>query len=227
MLGVIRLFVLVLFLGLAMGLVMKRVSFLLVERRAGAELARKYTNGPWYTSLWMGLNALCWLLIWAAGGVSLFTIEAALIVSVCVALAAIDAMIKKLPNELLLALFAVHAVALAASREFSAVPSCLLGAAVGFGLFLLPAMMGKGAGFGDVKFAAAAGFILAASDFLVSIVLMALLLLAYTAYLLISRKGGLKSKVALGPFLAAGLIAVLLFKAGMAQSPFGYLITML
>ena len=38
---------------------------------------------------------------------------------------------------------------------------------------------------------------------------MTLILLVYTAYIIITGKGNLKTKIALGPFIAAGFVAVL------------------
>jgi len=206
---------------------MKKIASLLIRKRADEELAHTYTRGSLFNALWMGVNALCWLAIWAVGGISLYTIEIALVVSVCIMLAVVDILTRKIPNELLLALLLIHAASLLAAGKTDSIAYNLLGAAIGFVVFLLPALFGKGAGLGDVKFAAAAGFILAAYDFLFSVLLMTLFLLIYTAYLVITRKGGLKSKVALGPFLAASLFAVMLFKAGAPQGIFGYIMAML
>ncbi|MDK2943059.1 MAG: hypothetical protein PWP56_2572, partial [Acetobacterium sp.] len=71
------------------------------------------------------------------------------------------------------------------------------------------AMIGKGAGWGDVKYAAAVGFCLGVYGIISAIMIMTFFLMIYTIYLIIRRKGNLKSKVALGPFMASGFVSVL------------------
>jgi len=87
----------------------------------------------------------------------------------------------------------------------------IFGLVIGFIIFFLPAMIGKGAGWGDVKYAAAVGFCLGAYGIISAIVIMTFFLMIYAFYLIISGKGNLKSKVALGPFMASGFVSVLIF----------------
>jgi prepilin signal peptidase PulO-like enzyme (type II secretory pathway) len=222
------LFALVLVLGLAIGYVMEKVSFELVRKRTDANVAQRISNGPLHTAIWMSTNCAVWLAIWRIGGISLYTVEVAIIASICIMLSAIDILIRKIPNELLAALFIVHLMALLLGKKYAELPAYLLGAAVGLILFLLPALFRKGGvGLGDVKLASAVGFILTTGEFFVSAVLMAVLLLIYTAYLLITGKGGFKSKVALGPFIAASLVAIMTFKALTSQGPLEYITRML
>lgn len=219
---------LVLALGLATGYMMEKVSYKLVERRTDAKTAGKLSNGAVPTAVWMSANCAVWLAIWLIGGNTLETVEIAIIASVCIMLSAIDILIRKIPNELLAALFIAHLALLLLGQNYAGLPAYLLGAVLGLALFLLPALFRKGGvGLGDVKLASAVGFILAPKDFFASTILMAVLLLIYTAYLLITRKGGLKSKVALGPFIAASMVATMAFKALTAQGPFEYLMRML
>ena len=70
-------------------------------------------------------------------------------------------------------------------------------------------MIGKGAGWGDVKYAAAVGFCLGAYGILAAVLIMTLFLALYTVYIILTGKGSLKSKIALGPFMASGFVAVL------------------
>jgi prepilin signal peptidase PulO-like enzyme (type II secretory pathway) len=86
----------------------------------------------------------------------------------------------------------------------------ILGLLIGFIIFFLPAMFGKGAGWGDVKYAAAVGFCLGVYGMISAIMIMTFFLMIYASYLIISRKGNLKSKVALGPFMASGFVSVLI-----------------
>ncbi|MGI5900054.1 MAG: prepilin peptidase [Christensenellales bacterium] len=221
-------FALVLVLGLAVGYLMEKVSYKLVQSRTDAKIAQRLSNGAVHTAIWMGTNCAVWLAIWHFCGTSLYAIEIAIIASICIMLSAIDILIRKIPNELLAALFIVHLIVLLLGQRYAELPSYLLGAAVGLLLFLFPALFKKGGvGLGDVKLASAVGFILALNDFLASVILMAAFLLVYAAYLIISKKGGLKSKVALGPFIAASMVATMVFTALTSHGPFEYFTRML
>ncbi len=216
-------FALVLVLGLAAGYLMGRVCFVLIRNRTDNSLAPRLSNGPLHMAMWMSANCVIWLAVWRICGISLHSVEIAIIASIALMLSVIDVLIKKIPNELLAALFIVHLVVLLLGKKPAQLPASVLGAAVGLALFLLPALFKKGGvGLGDVKLASAVGFILTTADFFVSTVLMAVFLLAYAACLIITGKGGLKSKVALGPFIAVSLVIIMTFKALTSQGPLEY-----
>jgi leader peptidase (prepilin peptidase)/N-methyltransferase len=132
-----------------------------------------------------------------------------LLLSIGMILALIDISIKKIPNELVLMTIIVGGAFIIAGQPLTSIGMNLFGLVIGFIIFLLPAMLGKGAGWGDVKYAAAIGFCLGGYGILTAILIMTFFLMIFTAYLIIRGKGNLKSKVALGPFMAAGFAAVL------------------
>jgi len=126
----------------------------------------------------------------------------AFIISICVMLSTVDIVTRKIPNVLLLALIVLAVATFVINDQASELGIHIVGAVLGLAVFLLPALFGKGAGLGDVKFAAIVGLFLGAYDFFAAVILMTLFLLIYTAYLVVTKKGGLKTQVALGPFLA-------------------------
>jgi leader peptidase (prepilin peptidase) / N-methyltransferase len=89
--------------------------------------------------------------------------------------------------------------------------SALLGGAVGFGAFLLLAMLGRGAlGFGDVKLAGLIGLMTGYPHVITALVLGIVLGGVAAIVLLLSRRATRKSTMAYAPYLAMGAIFVVL-----------------
>jgi prepilin signal peptidase PulO-like enzyme (type II secretory pathway) len=88
--------------------------------------------------------------------------------------------------------------------------NALLGGAVGFGVFFLLAIIGRGAlGMGDVKLAGVIGLMTGYPDVLWALIIGALVGAGVAIILLISRKATRKSAIAYAPYLAFGAFAVL------------------
>ena len=84
----------------------------------------------------------------------------------------------------------------------------LAGLAACFAIFALPGLFGKNVGAGDIKLAAAMGFLLGIDKALLGIALMGLLVLAYTLYQnQLPFLNFIKSSIPMGPFIAAGMFA--------------------
>ena len=79
-------------------------------------------------------------------------------------------------------------------------------------IFQLPTLVGKGAGAGDIKLAGVIGFCSGLHDMLGAYIFMLIPLLIYTAYIYITKKGNIKTKVALGFFMSVGFIMVFVLK---------------
>ena len=145
---------------------------------------------------------------WRAG---LTARGAYLILLLCVAASAfyIDALHRVIPNELVLAVLALAAVfGLTGAAPFDIVSS-LIGFAVCFVLFFIPAVWGRKIGAGDVKLAAAMGFALGLTNSLFAIAGMGVLVLGYvliSGNLRFSER--LKQTIPMGPFLTLALVAV-------------------
>ena len=110
---------------------------------------------------------------------------------------------------------ALVALALAGSRGLPALGNAALGGLVGFGLFLLAAIISRGKlGVGDIKLAGviglAAGYPHVVSALFLGIVLGGLASLI----LLTSRRIGLKSYIAYAPYLCLGALAILFTTLG-------------
>ena len=134
------------------------------------------------------------------------------------AAAAVDAKSRKIPNGLVLAMFAAWVLAMAPKLllDIEAAVALLgdaaLGSAVGGGLFLLVYLISrKGLGGGDVKFMAAAGLYLGFAGALSAMLLgTALAALAGLALLLL-RRIKLKDSMPLVPFIYIGMLITVFF----------------
>lgn len=83
----------------------------------------------------------------------------------------------------------------------------LLGGVVGFGLFLLLAIIGRGAlGMGDVKLAGVVGMMLGYPGVLTALAIGAILGAAGALFLLVSRRATRKTAIAYAPYLAVGAL---------------------
>ena len=186
--------VLIMITGAVVGVLMEKSALTLVKHRVNTLVQHQFTGSLSKTIFWAMMNALTWLLLIKLNGLEAKTLESMMLFSICVILSTVDISIRKIPNELVLMTLFVGAA-------FMIV--------IGFVIFLLPAMIGKGAGWGDVKYAAAVGFCLGVYGIISAIMIMTFILMIYAAYLIIRGKGNLKSKVALGPFMASGFVSVL------------------
>ena len=85
--------------------------------------------------------------------------------------------------------------------------SSLIGMVFCLLVFSAPGLMGKRVGAGDIKLAAAMGFLLELQTTLIAIVVMGVLMLGYSVF---QRKMPLlvflKTDIPMGPFLAAGML---------------------
>jgi len=168
-----------------------------------------------YTHLcWTFLNASIWLSAFVFYGVSLQTFVCIFIFSVCLCISAVDIVIRKIPNILVLALFAA-ALLLMWNTSFAHFGDHLTGMAAGAGLFLAPFLIGKRSGSGDIKYAAAIGIFLGLYYSLLAFVIMSALFFLYTSVLFLTKKGGFKTKIALGPYMSAGFFIAFLMLGGM------------
>jgi len=86
----------------------------------------------------------------------------------------------------------------------------LLGGAVGFGLFLLLAIIGRGAlGMGDVKLAGVVGMMVGYPGVMAALAIGAILGALGALLLLASRRATRKTAIAYAPYLAAGTLITL------------------
>ncbi|WP_050740365.1 prepilin peptidase [Acetobacterium bakii] len=197
-------------LGFVTGLIMEKASGILISNRVNTFAIPEFLGRIRKSLMWATLNAFSWLFVIGIIGLNPQSMETILIISVCIVLSMVDMSIRKIPNELILLTIIIGTSFVITGHELGNIGMNLMGFAVGFILFLLPAYIGRGAGWGDVKYAAAVGFCLGVYGFLTAIIIMSFILLICTAYIILTGKGNLKSKIALGPFMAFGFVSVLI-----------------
>jgi len=137
--------------------------------------------------------------------------EYAAVFTLCLCIGTVDSAIKKIPNSLLLTLILSKAVFMIVNNSLGEIKRSLVGFFAAALIFTLPSMLRIKVGAGDTKLAAVTGFYLGISGFLQAMIIMALLIGIYGIFLIISRKGNLKSQTAMGPYMAFALITTLVF----------------
>lgn len=201
--------VLVLLTGAVVGALLEKSSVYLIKQRVNILKHPQFSGSVSKTIFWAIMNAFVWLVFVKLNGLEAKTLEYVMLFSICIILSAVDISIKKIPNELVLMTIFVGGAFVITGQPITSIGMNIFGLVIGFIIFFLPAMIGKGAGWGDVKYAAAVGFCLGVYGIISAIMIMTFFLMIYTIYLIIRRKGNLKSKVALGPFMASGFVSVL------------------
>ena len=202
------------FLAAALGAGCGRVGLLWARRMLRAR-GREEWLSPFHRTLLtlaaalaggvMGCSAAGWLPLLAA--LALLTVGMA--VAVC------DLLCRIIPNPTVLAVFAVKVLLTAAALLHlpDAPPAGLLSSLGGMGfcfaVFSAPGLMGRRVGAGDIKLAAATGFLLGFGSALVAMAVMGVLMLGYSLF---QRRmpllAFLKTDIPMGPFIAAGLMVV-------------------
>lgn len=206
----LRLILSILFGGLV-GECMRRLSIKLINNRSEEVL-----QTPLLISRW---SPIVWMLVGAAGCSIISVLVAELVCSVgfmvifmaLLCISAVDKCIRKIPNELLIVLLVFKVVTIAINADYNGLVSSIIGFVAGLFLFMIPSQVGIGIGWGDVKFAAVIGFCVGWIGMFEAVAVMAVAMGIYSLYLLITRKGTLKTKVAMGPPLSLGMVIALLF----------------
>ncbi len=192
-------------------------------------------GGGWaglYWSRWMLLNRnreewfaarVQWLIMIAAvvcGGVIGFLtsqwipmLSLLALLTICIAVSASDWLCRIIPNPTVLAIFALKLLLIAAALlKIPGTPAIDLLSSLGgmvfcFLVFSAPGLLGRNVGAGDIKFAAAMGFLMGFGSGLLAIVIMGFLVLGYC---MLQRQMPilmfLKTDIPMGPFIAAGLM---------------------
>lgn len=180
----------------------------------GKELNMKRTENL----LLLLISAACGGAAAAFSGYSAESLYLLALLILCQTVAITDIQERIIPNETVLGIMVLTLIFGIPSMlgaegfpEFNIVQS-LIGLAVCFVIFTLPALFKKNVGAGDVKLAAAMGFALGLSNSLFAIVIMGGLIIGS---MFMQRRMPaleyLKRMVPMGPFLAAAMMAVLIY----------------
>lgn len=214
-------------LGIAAGLAFNRIAVFQVKKRTEDGDRIKAVNNAALAVITAVLSGILFAVIFKLYGSTAKRIEFAAYISIAISIGVVDNDLKKIPNLSVLALLAVRSAAIVyelisgGSVKETVLPS-LIGLAAAFILYQLPMFFGIPIGTGDVKFASAIGYCLGVFGFLQAAIIMAAGLAIFLIYLLATKKGSLKTKVPMGPFLAAGTIATVIFPVltGVSQQIF-------
>lgn len=203
-------------MGGALGEGVRLVSRRLIARRIGQLMERPGANGQWSPLQWVLAGALgCGAIMFWCGDPAK-GIETAMIFLVLVSISVVDDSIRKIPNELLLMLLILKLGAVATSGSLETLLPALAGMVVGTVVFIIPSRLGIYIGWGDIKMAAAAGFCLGVVGLLEAVLVMAAIIALYSLFLITTKRGGIKTKVAIGPPLSLGMMVSLLLPISIA-----------
>ncbi len=196
------------FAGILAGEGLRKLTGIVIRKRTNSPGKYICIEGKAAMLAWPLATGCIWLFLAILHGIQIKTLEYLLVFSTCLVLSVADIRIRKIPNGALITLFCIAAGGLLWKEPLD-LPSHLWGCVLGAGVFLLPLLIWKQVGWGDVKFAAVIGFYLGVRYAVLAAFFISILLLLYTGFLWITKKGGLHSAVALGPCMSAGFLVAL------------------
>lgn len=140
-----------------------------------------------------------------------------LMLVICILISVIDLHHRIIPNKLLLAMLIVKLVVgipgllgVGGFPKFNVTYS-IIGLVVGFVIFIIPAVIGKAVGAGDIKLAATIGFCLGVDGLLYTVALMGGFVLVFA---LVQKNVTLRNMmyemIPMGPFMAMATIVVMM-----------------
>jgi prepilin signal peptidase PulO-like enzyme (type II secretory pathway) len=205
--------------GIVLGVVTIPLSKKLALSRTEdpAEVAPLNRNSIKALSLVLGLAASVGLMF-TADAADLYIRNVLLLIPIF-ALSFVDAVVRKIPNSCLLSMLVVelvyviyHCTTLKQSDDvFQFISGIFLGFFVGMVVCFIPSLLHIPMGAGDIKYSGVIGICLYATGYFQSMIIMAILVALCYAYLKLSKKGGMKTQVPMGPFLSAGTVATMCF----------------
>jgi prepilin signal peptidase PulO-like enzyme (type II secretory pathway) len=129
----------------------------------------------------------------------------------------VDAVVRKIPNPLLLSMLVVEAAYVAyhciSTKSAEIIPGIFIGFFIGMIVCLIPSVLKIPMGAGDIKYSGVIGICLYATGYFQSMIIMAVLVALFYVYLKISKKGGMKTQVPMGPFLSVGTVITMCVSA--------------
>ncbi len=200
-------------LGALAGYPARMLAVRLIEDRVESVPESKLMQGRYSLPIWMSASSLGWcavaLALPAASVAQLaYTIA---IFEIVLCISAVDGLIRKIPNELLVSLMLIFLASRLTGGGLAGIKSNLFGAILASVVFLVPSRLGLCIGWGDVKYAFVAGLCFGLLSFVQIMLVAAVGLSVYAVYLYATRKGTLKTSAAMGPYISLGVVATMLF----------------
>ena len=203
-------------LGLLAALAFNRIAIFQIKKRTDENAKVEAVSNTATVVVWMLLSGVMFAATFALIKETAARVEAIAYISIALSIGIVDLDIKKIPNSSVLAILIVRTVALiyaiatGVPLKECLIPS-LVGLAGGFILYQLPMLIGIPIGTGDVKYSAAIGYCLGAFGYLQAALIMAAGLVVYLIYLVVTKKGSLKTAVPMGPYFSLGVVVTVLF----------------
>lgn len=203
-------------LGILAALAFNRISIFQIKRRTNENAKIEAVKNTAVIVAWVLISGILFAAAFAVFKDTAARLEAVAYISIAISIGIVDLDIKKIPNSSVLSLMIIrtaaliYATATGAPLKQTVIPS-LIGLAAGFILYQLPMLFGIPIGTGDVKYSAAIGYCLGAFGYLQAALIMAAGLIVYLIYLIVTKKGSLKTAVPMGPYLSLGVVVTVLF----------------
>ncbi|HAN20186.1 MAG: hypothetical protein A2Y15_09880 [Clostridiales bacterium GWF2_36_10] len=183
----------------------------LVSVRVNGPLDHLLIRSIYAPIVWCISGVIGFAIIQSLGRGALQITEYITVFLICLCIGAVDFIIRKIPNQLLLTLILSKVVFLALNFSKQEMQQSFLGFAAACVIFTIPSLLKVNVGAGDIKLAVVTGFYLGIYGFLQAMIIMAITIAVYGLYIIIRHRGNLKTKTAMGPYLALGLISTLMF----------------
>ena len=130
-------------------------------------------------------------------------------------IAIVDSLIRKIPNSLLLSMIVVQASYVIYQCVTTHTNYTLLNAGIGFFLgfvaFTIPTILKVPVGAGDVKYSAVVGLIMYMGCYLQTMATVGILVLLVFVFLKITKRGGMKTLIPMGPFISVSVVISMCF----------------
>ena len=176
-------------LGCLLGLGVRYLTLRLIQNRASQNIHNLFFDSKWSMSIWIMMGAIGYGMIAFLTNDIIRGIEYMGMYSILLSLTVTDYSIRKIPNVLLLVLLVLKLGSIVARFDYASLLPAFAGLVAGLILFLVPSYIGIGIGWGDVKFAAVAGFCLGILGILQASLVMAVVLVFYLLYLIVTKRG--------------------------------------
>ena len=176
-------------------------------------LAPLTTNKFKIMSVILGLGASAGI-VFTSGSLDLLIRNLVLLIPIF-SISYVDALVRKIPNPLLLTMLAVDTVFIIyyciANQTAMLLPKVFIGVFFGMVVSFIPSLLKIPMGAGDIKYTAVIGFTIYATGYFQSMILMSIFVALFYVYLKITKKGGMKTQVPMGPFLSAGVVITMCY----------------